>query len=83
MSAQPSPWPEPGQTEQNSEPLFRVVGGDPTAEELAALTAVVAHLAAEQQPSTPRRDPLRTLNRRRALSLLPTPGPGAWRRSYR
>ncbi|MFH5880472.1 acyl-CoA carboxylase subunit epsilon [Arthrobacter sp. NA-172] len=63
-----------------AEPLLSVVKGDPTPEELAALTAVVASLGSPQEaeaapPST------RQWLRRQQLRLDPTPGPGAWKRS--
>ena len=58
--------------------LLRVVHGNPTAEELAALVAVVAaraSVAAEPGP------PPRPLWGRPALRPTLTPGPGAWRAS--
>lgn len=58
-------------------PLLRVVRGTPTAEELAALVAVLAARPAPAPvaPAAPRlwRTPLR--------AALPGPGPGAWRAS--
>lgn len=61
-------------------PLLSVVKGQPSAEELAALTAVVLSLGgAEPAPaSTPN---VRHWVRRQQLRLAPTPGPGAWKRS--
>ncbi|MFY9635105.1 MAG: acyl-CoA carboxylase subunit epsilon [Cellulosimicrobium cellulans] len=63
-----------------SSPLLAVVKGDPSAEELAALTAVVLSLggmdAAESDKPT-----VRHWVRRQQLRLAPTPGPGAWKRS--
>lgn len=63
-------------------PLLRVVAGDPTPEELAALVAVVAAAAsAPAEPSAPRRSEWSAPHR-----LLRTPlrhGPGAWRASAR
>ena len=60
-------------------PLFSVTKGEPTPEELAALTAVVLSLgpaaAGPAKPST------RQWMRRQQLRLGPTPGPGAWKRS--
>jgi acyl-CoA carboxylase epsilon subunit len=61
-------------------PLFSVVKGEPTPEELAALTAVVlsigsAETADAEKPS------VRHWVRREQLRLAPTPGPGAWKRS--
>ena len=63
-------------------PLLRVVRGEPTAEELAALTVVVAALSAEAPRLRP--VPVGTWGsyadaHRRALR----PGPGAWRASGR
>lgn len=75
-----------------AEPFLQVIFGNPTAEELAALTAVVIGLGGSSAdpgpaPQTPSGlDPARTRRawtRRRALSLQPAPGPGSWRRSYR
>ncbi|MDP9934519.1 hypothetical protein J2T11_000859 [Paenarthrobacter nicotinovorans] len=70
----PSPADEPAQ------PLFSVVKGEPTAEELAAIAAVVVSLGTppETAPSKPN---VRHWVRRQQLRLDPTPGPGAWRRS--
>ncbi|WP_427016815.1 acyl-CoA carboxylase subunit epsilon [Pseudarthrobacter sp. P1] len=60
-------------------PLLTVTKGNPTPEELAALTAVVLSLqvAAEEAPATPA---TRAWVRRAQLNLGPKPGPGAWRR---
>jgi len=65
-----------------AEPLLTVTHGNPDAEELAALTAVVLALqggavAEPQRPAT------RHWARRAQLNLAPKPGPGAWRRSAR
>jgi hypothetical protein len=61
-------------------PYLRVVRGEPTAEELAALVAVLAARSAVAAPPPPRprsawADPARR------LGLTHRPGPGAWRRS--
>jgi hypothetical protein len=61
-------------------PLLSVVKGNPTPEELAALTAVVASLSAPAAPA-PEKPSVRHWVRRQRLRLDPTPGPGAWRRS--
>ena len=69
---------EENETEAAERPLLRVLSGQPTAEELAALTAVVAALAAakpRRRPApvgawSPSADSLRQYLR---------PGPGAWR----
>jgi hypothetical protein len=59
--------------------LLRVVRGDPTPDELAALVTVVAARAAARRPAPQRRpawgDPAM------ALGGMPIPGPDAWRRS--
>jgi hypothetical protein len=69
-------------TDQPQRPLLRVVRGNPTAEELAALTVVVAALSQRRarrrvapvgrwaDPAGAHRPPLR-------------PGPGGWRASGR
>jgi len=60
-------------------PYLRVVRGEPTAEELAALVAVLAARSAATAPAPRPRsawaDPVRR------LGLTARPGPGAWRRS--
>ncbi|UXM93065.1 acyl-CoA carboxylase subunit epsilon [Paenarthrobacter sp. JL.01a] len=70
----PSPADEPTQ------PLFSVVKGEPTAEELAAIAAVVVSLGAPPEAELPKPN-VRHWVRRQQLRLDPTPGPGAWRRS--
>lgn len=62
------------------EPLLSVVKGHPSAEELAALTAVVLSLASPEG-SEVRKPTVRHWVRRQQLRLAPTPGPGAWKRS--
>ena len=83
---------EPAAPVVPAEPFLQVLSGNPTEEELAALTAVVIGLGASAPDAalplgaSPALDPARTRRawtRRRALSLQPTPGPGSWRRSYR
>ncbi|MEO8284361.1 MAG: acyl-CoA carboxylase subunit epsilon [Pseudarthrobacter sp.] len=61
-------------------PLFSVVKGEPSAEELAALTAVVLSLGGTDAPEAGK-PTLRHWVRRQQLRLAPTPGPGAWKRS--
>jgi acyl-CoA carboxylase epsilon subunit len=63
-------------------PLLRVVRGDATADEIAALVAVLLARSADAEASGPARSVSgswadRTRQLRRPLS----PGPGAWRRS--
>ncbi|MCP2254958.1 Acyl-CoA carboxylase epsilon subunit [Prauserella aidingensis] len=63
-------------------PLLRVVRGEPDDAELAALTAVVAGLAAhgdDAEAEQPARS--RWADRAAAIRRPLTPGPGAWRAS--
>ena len=70
---------ETGDSGAPQPPLLRVVRGQPSPEELAALVAVVAAAAgapSEASPAQPRRwGAPATLVR----APLPTPGPGAWK----
>lgn len=61
-------------------PLLAVTHGNPTPEELAAVTAVVLSLAANAAPA-PAPTPAQSWVRRARLHLPPRPGAGAWRRS--
>ena len=61
-----------------SRPLLRVVRGEPTAEELAALVAVVTAGAAVTAPAAA---PPPSLWGRPVLRSPLHPGPGAWRAS--
>jgi len=60
-----------------SSPLLRVVRGNPTPEELAALIAVVS----SRGTSTPEAPPARSLWSRPVLRTPLPNGPGAWRAS--
>ena len=76
------------QPDAPAEPLFQVMAGNPTDEELAVLAAVVVGLSAASadagdHPSKDQARVHRAWTRRRQLSLRPAPGPGSWRRSYR
>ncbi|MET3172207.1 UNVERIFIED_ORG: hypothetical protein ABIB52_000031 [Arthrobacter sp. UYCu721] len=62
------------------QPVLSVVKGQPSAEELAALTAVVLSLGSAD-PVAAGKPTARDWVRRQQLRLAPTPGPGAWRRS--
>ncbi|MDQ0757095.1 acyl-CoA carboxylase subunit epsilon [Arthrobacter sp. B3I4] len=62
------------------QPLLAVVKGGPTAEELAALTAVVLSLGADTA-AAPVKPGARHWIRRQQLQLAPKPGPGSWKRS--
>lgn len=66
--------------EAHAAPLLSVVKGQPNAEELAALTAVVLSLGGAQ-PARADKPTVRHWVRRQQLKLEPTPGPGAWKRS--
>jgi hypothetical protein len=64
---------------ETTTPLLRVVKGDPSPEELAALVAVVASLGGPPAPA-PRRTP--DWNAPRRLHRMPQHhGPGGWRAS--
>ncbi|WP_104091113.1 acyl-CoA carboxylase subunit epsilon [Arthrobacter sp. GMC3] len=65
-----------------AEPLLTVTKGNPDAEELAALTAVVLALGGTPE-AEPQKPTSRHWARRAQLNLAPKPGPGAWRRSAR
>ncbi|MFF2843448.1 acyl-CoA carboxylase subunit epsilon [Paenarthrobacter sp. NPDC057981] len=70
----------PPPADEPTQPLFSVVKGEPTPEELAAVAAVVVSLGAPQE-AEPSKPNVRHWVRRQQLRLDPTPGPGAWRRS--
>ncbi|MCU1517339.1 MAG: hypothetical protein JWQ75_2060 [Pseudarthrobacter sp.] len=77
--------PDRAQTPDNPvdgtpEALISVVKGQPSAEELAALTAVVLSLGSPEAEDV-RKPSVRHWVRRQQLRLAPTPGPGAWKRS--
>jgi hypothetical protein len=60
-------------------PYLRIVRGEPTGAEVAALVAVLAARAAAAPAPAPPRSSWADPTRR--LGLPPRPGPGAWRRS--
>jgi hypothetical protein len=62
------------------ESLLTVTKGDPTPEELAALTAVVLALGSGAADA-PAKPSARQWIRRQQLQLAPKPGPGSWKRS--
>jgi acyl-CoA carboxylase epsilon subunit len=67
-----------------TEPLFRVVYGNPSGEETAALAVVLAaKLAGRPAEDRARQRSLagRWADRARSMRAPLTPGPGAWRRS--
>jgi len=59
---------------------LRIVRGDATAEEVAALVAV---LAARQEGPAPAPEPASAWARPMPRAPLPAPGPGAWRAAAR
>jgi hypothetical protein len=61
-------------------PFLRVVHGDATPEEIAALVAVLLSRPAVEAPA-PRPAPSAWADRSRLLRRPLHPGPGAWRRS--
>jgi hypothetical protein len=70
---------QPVEPVEATEPLLRVVTGDPTPEELAALVAVVASLGGPAIPAT-RRTPVWNAPGRLQRRVL-RHGTGAWRGS--
>jgi hypothetical protein len=67
----------------DSGPVLRVIRGDATPEEIAAVVAVLlARSAASDAPPSPARPaPSAWADRSRLLRRPVRPGPGAWRRS--
>jgi hypothetical protein len=63
-----------------SRPLLRVITGNPTAEELAALVTVVAALGAGSGAPPRRRTPEWSAHHRKVRTSLPH-GSGGWRSS--
>ncbi|MCP3800447.1 acyl-CoA carboxylase subunit epsilon [Allokutzneria sp. A3M-2-11 16] len=73
--------PLAGSSKSTGEPLLRVVRGEPTDEELAALAAVITAMASQQAPEPPPQ-PRSLWADRSSLQRRPHhPGPGAWRAS--
>ncbi|MFJ3957571.1 acyl-CoA carboxylase subunit epsilon [Arthrobacter sp. NPDC090010] len=68
-----------------AQPFLTVTKGDPTAEELAALSAVVGALAttADAESADAPRHSERFWRRRAQFNVPLKAGPGAWRRSGR
>jgi hypothetical protein len=66
-------------TDEPERPVLRVVKGDATPEEVAALVAVVASLGSDTD-APPRRTPEWSAHHRKARVSLPH-GPGGWRSS--
>ena len=68
-----------GRASSPERPLLRVVSGDPSPEEIAALVAVFSSLGGAEKPP-PRRTPEWQANPRKVRLTLPH-GPGGWRSS--
>ena len=64
----------------DTQPVLRVVKGDATPEEVAALVTVIASMSGGEAPSTPRPRSSWADPGRRMRTSLPH-GPGAWRGS--
>jgi len=60
--------------------VLRVIRGDATPEEIAALVAVLMSRASDGEPP-PRTTPSAWSDRSRLVRRPTQPGPGAWRRS--
>jgi len=71
--------PEPGDR-SSREPVLRVIRGDASPEEIAALVAVLLSGPASAEPA-PRRAPSAWADRSRLLRRPLHPGPGGWRSS--
>lgn len=60
-------------------PVLRVISGNPTPEEIAAIVAIVSRRGAPTEPAV--RPWSRWADKGRMMPQLPSPGPGAWRAS--
>ena len=79
MSDEP-PAPDATQEPPDQRPILRIVKGDPDAEEVAALVAVVAALGSGGSEPAPRRTAEWSAHHRKVRTSLPH-GPGGWRSS--
>ncbi len=71
-------------SQSSEQPLLRVIKGNPTVEEIAALTVLVASYQssqAQQEHNSILTAASRLLNRRQRLGASLRPGPGSWRRA--
>lgn len=64
-------------------PALRIVAGQPTAEETAAVVVVLSALARQQPPAPPAPARSQWAARQRLLREPVSPGPGGWRASAR
>ena len=74
----------PRESATGGEPILRLVRGDATPEEIAALVAVLMSRSGDEESAAPGADaPARSAwaDRSRLLCRPLHPGPGAWRRS--
>jgi hypothetical protein len=76
----------PGEPAPGTEPVLRVVRGDATPEEIAALVAVLMSRSGDESAAPGARGPARSVlgswsGRSRQLRRPIHPSPGAWRRS--
>jgi len=68
-------------TSNEARAVLRIVRGEPTDDEVAALVTVVAALAARTAGTTPPASRSQWRNRARNIRPPIGPGPGAWRAS--
>ena len=80
MSAEQTQSRGTAQDEQRT-PVLTFVGGSPTPEEVAAVTAVILSATAETETAAGGTAGRRAQNRRARLGLRLRPGRGAWRRT--
>lgn len=66
---------------EQATPVLQFVGGSPTPEEIAAVTAVILSATAETEKAAGSTTGRRAQNRRARLGLRLRPGRGAWRRT--
>jgi hypothetical protein len=71
---------EPAEPAEPARPLLRIVSGNPTAAEVAALVAVLAASGGGGEPPAPRRTPAWS-HPARLVRSTPAPGRGGWRTS--
>jgi len=72
--------PDAAEAKPEQRPLLKVIRGDASPEEVAALVAVVAALGSAPGEPAPRRTPEWSAHHRKTRVSLPH-GPGGWRSS--
>ena len=75
-----TPTDKPQETPGPQQPLLKVVRGDATPEEVAAIVAVLASLRGGEEAAPRRRPPHWSAHHRKVRGSLPH-GPGGWRSS--